>query len=200
MSVTIEKTAKKYRGKKAETYDAIRMKQQRWDQENEAVDRMLGILRPAVLLDCPVGTGRFLQTAADCGVAEYIGVDISEEMLALARHKITRTMRNKMTIRLDIGDARQHDCVDERVDCSLCIRFLDLIDEAAMRAVMKEMMRVTRRCIILTIRLGEKYVAKSNTAEHDSRKFKDLIKRNGWRIAEQVPVFNAGWFIIRIEK
>jgi ubiquinone/menaquinone biosynthesis C-methylase UbiE len=200
MTVTIEKTTKKYRGLKALTYDKIRMKQQRWDQENAAVERMLGILKPAVLLDCPVGTGRFLQTAADCGVAEYIGVDASEEMLTLAHRKITRTMKNKMTVRLDVGDARHHKCVDERVDVTLCIRFLDLIDETAMRAVMREMMRVTRRCIILTIRLGDSYIAKSNTATHDAKRFRSLVRKDGWRIIEEVPVFNAGWFIMRIEK
>jgi ubiquinone/menaquinone biosynthesis C-methylase UbiE len=195
MPVTIEKTAKKYRGKKAETYDEIRMKQQRWDQENENVERMLSVARSIVVLDCPAGTGRFIKACADVGVREYYGVDVSEEMLALARKKVKKS---KMSIILDVGDARHQG--DKRPDTTLCIRFLDLIDEEAMYAVMKEMMRVTSKNIIFTIRLGDKYVPKSNTAEHDAKKLRAFIKKAGWRIAEEVPVFNAGWTIMRIEK
>lgn len=195
MTVTIEKTSKKYRGRKAETYEEIRIKQQRWDEENTAVERMLRDLKPSVVLDCPTGTGRYVKACADAGVKSYIGIDVSNEMLALAKKKKIKTA---MKIYFAIGDARDLKLYNS--DVTLCVRFLDLIDESAMRAVVNEMMRVTRKAVILTIRLGNKYIPKSNTAEHDRKKFVSLINKAGWHIAEEVPVFNAGWTIMRIEK
>lgn len=200
MMVSIRQTTLKYHGRKAETYDSVREKQARWHWENGVVERWLRELKPSSVLDCPVGTGRFIPLYANLSVQELIGVDVSAEMLALAKKKIPRAMRNHCTPRLELGDARKHECVDERVDCAVCVRFLDLIDEEAMRATVVEMMRVARRAVILTIRLGDKYVAKSNTAEHDERKFLALVRKGGWQVGERVPFRDAGWWIIKLER
>jgi 2-polyprenyl-3-methyl-5-hydroxy-6-metoxy-1,4-benzoquinol methylase len=81
--VSIEQTTRKYRGRKAATYDEIRRKQQRWHLENEAVERMMANATGTVL-DVPVGTGRYLPLWHRLGLA-CAGIDASEEMLALAR-------------------------------------------------------------------------------------------------------------------
>lgn len=197
--VSIEQTAKKYHGRKAETYDAVRTKQQRWTLENEAVERMLTALQPRSVLDCPVGTGRYLRLYHGLRVQEVIGVDASREMLRLAARKNSKLTKLRGCVcRLEEGDAREHDCADNRVDVAVCVRFLDLIDEAAMRRVMAELMRVARRAVVLTIRWGENYVPKVNTATHDRNAFKRLIKRHGWGIEETVPIFEAGWVVLRL--
>ena len=192
--VSIEQTAKKYRGRKASTYDAIRTKQQRWDLENAAVTRMLSVIRPKSVLDCPVGTGRFLKMYADIGVRSVQGVDVSSEMLALAHRKKPRSI----TVELEKGDATNIDCDDRSVDVAVCVRFLDLIDENAMRLVMSELMRVSKRAIVLTIRLGDEYVPKVNTATHHRKKFLSVVSKHGWRVEETVPIFLAGWVVMRL--
>lgn len=200
--VSIRQTAKKYHGRKAETYDEVREKQARWGWENEHVARMLDASAPRydTILDCPVGTGRFIQTYANMGVRVLQGLDISTEMLALARKKVPRKMLMYATVDLRVGDASKMDLPDASHDVAVCVRFLDLIDEAAMVAVVKELCRVARRAVILTIRLGNKYVPKSNTSEHDTKKFHALVKKLGWKVEESVLFRDAGWYIMKLER
>ena len=141
-----------------------------------------------------------MKTYADLSVSVVIGVDASEEMIALARKKIPRSMKQHAEIDLHVGDARKTDASDMLIDVVVCVRFLDLIDEEAMRAVVKELCRVARRAVILTIRLGPKYVPKVNTATHAEKPFFRMVDQAGWEFAERVPVLNAGWEIIRLER
>lgn len=197
---TLEKTTRRYHGRLAETYDAKRARQRRWHVENEVVARMLGYLHPRSVLDCPVGTGRFLKTYALLNVSAVVGIDASKEMLALARKKVPRSMKQHAEVDLFLGDASAIDASDALFDVVVCVRFLDLLDAHALDAVMRELCRVARRAVILTIRLGDEYFNKSNTATHHRRRFNALIKRLGWRVAESVPVLNAGWVIMRLER
>lgn len=197
--VTIDQTRKKYHGRKAETYDAIRVRQARWDIENSEVERMLRALKPHSVLDCPVGTGRFLRMYDALEVGRVWGVDTSTTMLALARKKVPSRMRKY--VELTQGDATalyEREFLDKDVTVAVCVRFLDLIDEEAMRSVVRELCRVARRAVILTIRLGDVYVNKSNTATHSRKKFFALVNRLGWSVLETVPVLRAGWTIVRL--
>jgi ubiquinone/menaquinone biosynthesis C-methylase UbiE len=184
-----DKTKTKYRGRMAENYEAKRMKQQRWDLENQIVTAMLH-LKKGKLLDVPVGTGRFLEHCYGQGFS-IVGIDSSLEMLTLAEAK-------GVPCKLEAGDATALKYKDKTFDHTICIRFLDLIDEEAMQKVVKELCRVTKHTVIATIRFGETYVAKSNTATHDKKKFRSLVKRRGWTIAEEYPIFKQGWNVIRL--
>lgn len=194
--VSIKQTAKKYHGRKAETYDAIREKQGRWRLENEAVERMLAGVTGHVL-DCPVGTGRFLPLYKRLKVRQVMGVDASESMLALAADKAAAAPRGVL---FRLGDAARLPDPDEWFDVAVCVRFLDLIEEEAMRGVVRELLRVTRDRVILTIRLGDAYVAKVNTATHQRKGFLSLISKQGWRVAEEVPIFRAGWTVMCLRR
>ncbi len=198
--VSLRQTSLKYRGRKAETYDEVRVKQARWHFENEVVTRWLRDLKPSSVLDCPVGTGRFIDVYADMNVPMLQGIDISEEMVALASKKVPRIMRQHADVDLRVGDASKLDLPDASHDVAVCVRFLDLIDEEAMLAVLTEMCRVSKSAILLTIRLGKRYVPKSNTAEHDEKKFWALVRRLGWECGEKVPFRDAGWWIIRLQR
>lgn len=195
--VSIAATSRKYRGRKAATYDAVRTKQLRWKQENEIVERMLRGIAPRTVLDVPVGTGRYLQLYKQLGCEHVEGLDISEAMLVLARRKL-RALRWRSNVLLRTGDATY---LGGSViyDAAVCVRFLDLIDEAAMRKVVKELCRVATS-VVCTIRFGEKYVPKSNTAEHDEKKFRALVRGQGFEIVEQVPIFNAGWHVVHMRR
>lgn len=197
MKTLAERTARKYRGRKAATYDAVRTKQRRWHLENEAVAEMTAHLKPGdLVLDCPVGTGRYLKLWSERGL-RVRGIDASEEMIAIARRKLAR-IKNARTTDLAVGDAANTGMSDDSCSAAVCVRFLDLIDEKAMRAVVKEMTRVARHTIVLTIRLGDAYVEKSNTATHDRRKFFSLVRTCGWQVAADAPVFDAGWHVLRL--
>lgn len=193
MTVSIQATSRKYRGRKAETYDEIREKQQRWGVENAAVAAMVQDLkRGTTVLDCPVGTGRFLATWKKQGF-DFLGVDYSDEMLDLAQKK--GWPRGKLIQ----GDASALD-LGRKFDVGVCVRFLDLIDEAALYRVLTTLNGVVRKRFICTIRFGVEYVPKSNTAEHDEKKFSAWMKRHGWKETERVPVFDAGWHVLRYDR
>ena len=194
--VTIDQTRRKYRGRKAETYDEVRVRQTRWVFENREVERMLRELAPVSVLDCPVGTGRFLDLYHSIG-ATVVGIDVSDEMLSLARKKMGKRISKNALL---TGDAANIDASDRLFDAAVCVRFLDLIDQDAMRAVMRELTRVARRAIILTIRLGEAYHNKSNTATHDRRRWFALVNRLGWSVVETVQFRDAGWTIARLQR
>jgi ubiquinone/menaquinone biosynthesis C-methylase UbiE len=188
--VSIQTTSKKYRGQMAAKYESKRKPQIRWSLENEIVTTMLQGAK-GLVLDCPVGTGRYLKLYRELKL-DFIGIDSSEEMLALARKK-------KLGDSLEIGDATNLNYKPRTFNHAVCIRFLDLIDEDAMQQTIKELCRVTRHTIICTIRFGDKYVPKVNTATHDEKKFKALIKRLGWKIAEERAIFGKGWFVLKLQ-
>lgn len=194
MTVSIKTTTRKYRGRKAATYEAIRTRQARWHWENEHVERALRALAPVSVLDCPVGTGRFLPLYRKLG-CDVRGVDASEEMLALARRK------SRGYVSLEIGDASDLDSGYEAAyDVVVCVRFFDLIDEDAMLKVMRELCRVARRAVILTIRLGPEYVPKANTATHSRPKFLALVRRLGFVVTEEASFREAGWTMMTIAR
>ena len=196
--VSIRQTSLKYHGEKAKTYDAIRTKQARWAFENQLVGNWLEDLKPKTVFDCPVGTGRFVADYVKLG-ADVTGMDISNEMLKLADQKVKRA-KGAQYIRLVQGDATKTGLKDKSVDVSVCVRFLDLIDEDAMRATMTELARITKRTIICTIRLGDKYVPKSNTAEHDSKKFRALVKKLGFSIEKSEQFREGSWHVFQIKR
>lgn len=186
-----ERTARKYRGEYAANYEAKRRKQIRWRIENETVERMMADATGSVL-DVPVGSGRFLRLWRRLNLTP-MGIDCSSDMLTLARKK-------RIEATLLMGDARELPLMDQQMDSVVCVRFLDLIGEEAMRRVAREIFRVSRSRVILTIRLGSQYVLKSNTATHDEKKFRALVRREEFEILEEVPVFKQGWVVMRLQR
>lgn len=190
-----ERTFRKYRGRVATGYFKKRKSQARWSVENDTVRDMIESAKPRSVLDIPFGEGRFVWLHKKKGY-ETLGIDSSGEMLALARRK----MNGIKNIKTMTGDARSTGLEDRSYDAVLCIRFLDLIDEDSMRAVMGELTRIAKRTIICTIRLGTKYVCKVNTATHDQKKFKHMVTRAGFKVVRDVPVFSEGWHILQMER
>jgi ubiquinone/menaquinone biosynthesis C-methylase UbiE len=193
--VTAEATARKYAGRMAKIYEAKRQKQLRWKLENEIVGRLVSqycVHGHKSVLDVPVGTGRFLHLWKALNL-HCTGYDTSEEMLALAKRK-------RQPGALAQADIRKLPHKEKSFDLSVCVRFLDLVPQDTMQAAMHELARVTKHHIILTIRLGERYIAKVNTATHDGRRFAMLCKRLGFETLEEVPIFQQGWRVILLER
>lgn len=196
MPVNIDTTGRKYHGRMAETYETKRKKQQRWDIENEVVEKMLTKLAPKTVLDVPCGTGRFLPVYEKLKVKSVIAMDISDSMIALAKEKLSKVKSTRVDfIRRDVRRLKPK----YEADVSVCVRFLDLIDEKAMYEVLAKLMERSKVAIICTIRLGPEYVPKTNTATHNERKFKKFLEKNEWKIAKSHAVFTQGWFIFLLK-
>lgn len=194
--VSAEHSAKKYAGKMAENYDTVRNKQERWHEEDRIVTAMLTSIVKAnnykTVLDAPVGTGRFFALYRKLGL-KGVGLDSSSAMLGAAKRK-------RPGLKLEQADIRKMPLQTGSMDVCVCIRYLNLVPDDAMRDSMAEIVRVVRKHIILTIRLGAEYEPKSNTATHDQRKFEALCKRLGFNITERQPIFQQGWFVLLLEK
>jgi ubiquinone/menaquinone biosynthesis C-methylase UbiE len=81
--------AHKYHGERVEDYDDEREPDDKWKVEQAIIENMIKEL-PAgsEILDCPVGTGRFLHAYANVNDYKFIGMDISGDMLYKSARKI----------------------------------------------------------------------------------------------------------------
>ena len=140
--------SKRYLGEAADKYDADREQTAKWEREQSAVERILGALpRHLSILDIPVGTGRFIELYGRLGL-QATGLDISADMLSRAREKAEHTGAG---ITLREGDIRSIAGPDGAFDIALCIRFLNWIDLEGVRAVLRELTRVSDRYLIVSI-------------------------------------------------
>jgi ubiquinone/menaquinone biosynthesis C-methylase UbiE len=208
--------ANKYFGDIAAGYDAKRDTSPKWTIEQQIIERMISELpEGSTVLDCPVGTGRFL----NCYIANklrFIGMDRSGDMLVQSALKLlpedrvaawVETSNQHNTIlpfrlkdhgdsMLVIGDACQTGLKDKSVDCACVIRLTRwLIEEqgpAGIVAMLKEMQRVSRSKIILTVRVRE----------HKWAVTRELIESglDGWRIAEDIEGYEPAYRVMLAEK
>jgi SAM-dependent methyltransferase len=80
--------AHKYHGQIAKDYDAKRVSNPKWTVEQAVIEGLISELPGgSEILDCPVGTGRFLH-AYIANNHRFIGMDISGDMLYVAAGKI----------------------------------------------------------------------------------------------------------------
>ena len=107
-----------YTGDRAQGHLARRTRDPRWQGEQDALAALVEKLPPGtVLLDMPVGTGRFLPEYAQRNL-QVLGVDISWDMLQQGKpFKGTNTV-------LCLGDARQLPLRDHSIDCTVCFRLI----------------------------------------------------------------------------
>lgn len=171
-----EVTRKTYYGAKASTYDHGRGTEDRWLRENAAVASFMRGVSGSVL-DIPVGTGRFLHLYRGLGLS-VIGMDVSEEMMRQARAK-------DPTAVLCYGDIMKIGMSDQAVDTAVCIRLLSLITEFEMAAAMRELARVTRDRLIISLRIGPTIQRKNRSWRHRTGEFGRIIAALGFRITAQ---------------
>ncbi|MBO9517969.1 MAG: methyltransferase domain-containing protein [Porphyrobacter sp.] len=139
-----------YTGAAATGYDARRAPSQKWLAEDSIVRELLRVLPVgASVLDVPVGTGRFLELYHERGL-KVTGRDISPDMLNSAREKIAAL--NGLDGSLELADVRNIPDADGHYDCVLCIRFLNWVDAGGLEEVLRELRRVSKRYLIVSIR------------------------------------------------
>lgn len=183
-----------YRGAKAAKYDNVRKDKKKWKDEHDTIQLYMRDLKPGTkVLDVPVGTGRMLKFFDKCGF-EVTGVDTSEDMLALAG-KIK--VKN---VNLAVGDATKLVYKDKSFDAVLCLRLLHLVPEKAMQAIMKELTRVAKSLMIVTVQMRSEYYEGHDTVTHVDKKFEALVKRLGWDVTDKKKLTGAGWYVVKLER
>ncbi len=134
-----------YNSNIASTYEADRKNEEHWAREDVFIRNHFESKQLPVLLDLPVGTGRFFEHyPKECAVW---GVDISPDMLEQARKRLTNLGK---TARLDIGDATDlHFIADNSIDSIVCCRLFHLVDDVVRAKILNEFVRILRGELVL---------------------------------------------------
>jgi ubiquinone/menaquinone biosynthesis C-methylase UbiE len=183
----------KYHGATAAGYNAKRETDGKWVVEQRIIQELLSDL-PAgtVVLDCPVGTGRFLPFYVDKGF-RIVGMDKSADMLREAAKLEFRKQVNGDLVQGDILRTGLADSsVDVAVNCRITRWIIGDHGPGGIVQMLKEMQRVARQRIILTARV----------ANHPYAVTEDLIRSalGGWRIARNEAGYVTDYRIIALER
>jgi ubiquinone/menaquinone biosynthesis C-methylase UbiE len=143
-----------YEGERVAAYDAKRLSQESWHAEQRTLDGFLDqIAFPpgSVVLDVPVGTGRFLDTFAKRGF-RVVGIDVSSDMVAESIRKAEELGLGDADIR--VGDATGLDLPDRSADLVVSVRFLVHLEFDVLQKVLRELARVSSRYVLTHIRIA----------------------------------------------
>lgn len=151
-----------YYGAIAANYDASRSRKPKWHNEIAAVR---DFIEQGPVLDVPFGTGRFVPIYRDKGLS-FIGVDISEDMLAHARGKF-------QGIDARHGSAFDLQFVDNSFATAICVRFLEWLPLDQAKVVL-DRLRALAHTLIVTITHGNEGQPEAYT--YDFNKFLDAIE------------------------
>lgn len=170
ISAKAQSTAKRYFGDRARDYEANRAGQPKWEGEDRAVKEFLSQFPAGTsVLDIPCGTGRFFDFYAERRF-KAVGMDISDEMIRIARQK------NNVPCR--VGSIFDIELPDNSIDVAIAIRFMNLIEASDMRLALLELQRVASKKVAFTLRIGEE----RKGHYHSARSLDDIILADGWQI------------------
>lgn len=137
-----------YKGEVAADYDRQRQRNRKWKKETEVVRKITSGMDPGtVILDVPIGTGRFLPIYQKNSI-RAIGLDISMDMIRQAQKK----MGGAGNIPVIIGDARHLPMASKSVDYIICIRLLNWVTTPTAKEIIRELHRVARNGIVVGFR------------------------------------------------
>jgi SAM-dependent methyltransferase len=138
--VTSKVFESRYRGGFARDYDAGRVESPRWKAESEVFTQLLTIAAPRSVLDCPFGTGRWIDWYRGLE-GPIIGLDKSEDMLAEAAQKVGQ--EHGARFKLASADIFEHDFSQyQGVDLVVNTRFLNWIPRARARRAVAQLANV----------------------------------------------------------
>lgn len=138
----------------------------------------------AVVLDVPVGTGRFLPFYGDRKF-EVWGLDLEADMLHLAAKK------GKGLVRLGIGDIRDTKLATSSVDAAVACRITRWLSPEDCQKAIRELMRVAKKRVIFTVRV----------ANHPHARPLSLFEAmlDGWYVARNEAGYHEDYRIIALE-
>lgn len=182
-----------YLGAKASGYDDKRKTARKWSKEHDFIDLAVSDMpRGTTILDVPVGTGRLLKSFQKRGFV-VTGADVSEDMMAVAR-------KLKTNATLETGDATKLKYRNKSFDAVVCLRLLHLVNEKLMYTILDEIVRVSKKHVILSIQLGKTFKEGHDTATHDETKFKNALDKKKLRVVSERRLTGAGWTMMHLHR
>jgi len=205
-----DKLVAAYSGEKARAYDARRAKSSRWQAEIAAMEAVLTATKPACVLDCPFGTGRWIPQYVAAG-SQVIGVDLSAGMLAEAEGKVA-ALSPAESARFALREGSIFDLVPEadgpQPDLIACIRFINWVNFADARRVLATLSRFGATDMIVGAsvvpegavglrkawyRLSLRLINLRRSGEpaqyvHDEAALKAAFRDNGWNVVAQSEI------------
>lgn len=139
----------------AEKYDAERFNSLKGRIEDllekKALNKGLALLPPGgKILEVPVGTGRITEYVLKKGFS-LTGIDISQEMLSLAKKKLSHFDESCL---LMVGDAENLPFQEESFDGVISVRLFGHLPLEKKRIVLREFAKVSRSYVIVSIPLA----------------------------------------------
>lgn len=142
----------KFSGVNALNYENRRSHKAEWQMEQSIIDSWLSNFQGVRLLDIPIGTGRYIPLYQKYEI-EAVGIDLSEDMLEIARQKSALDLR--------VGNVMNIEFPDKYFDVTVCTRLVNWLSPTDMEKAINEMLRVSQN-VFLSIRFGKrKYKANS---------------------------------------
>jgi len=130
-----------YTGVRASRYEAKRRGAPKWGWEHKILRGILKEINVKSVIDAPIGTGRFLNLYPE----QVVGLDCSEDMMAFARKRSETLELHNCNIVIDKWPCNKADLV-------VCIRFLNLINEAEMLLTLENILHSARKYAVFTMR------------------------------------------------
>lgn len=191
-----EHAVRKYHGGTATGYDEKRKSSSKWKEEDRIIREYLeGTHKGDWVMDCPVGTGRFIPLYEELEVL-YRGLDVSEDMINEAKKKVTnerlcRYLGLLPEVDGNCGIQYGTGLKDKSVDVSMMIRMTRWLSPDDCVKALKELQRVTRKKIIFTVRVRN----------HKEARPYGLIASalDGWEITEDSSADGADYRVIMLE-
>lgn len=206
-----KKLIEQYSGEQALGYDQRRVSTARYAQEVEAFSRLFSAIAPRTVIDCPFGTGRWLDQYLASG-ATVTGIDASAAMLELARAKPGASSDKIRMVEGSIFDQALFARLGAGgVDLVVCVRFVNWISLPEVEQALKSIGGARPRHVLLGVsllprswggverlrarlRLGWRSRALRQQGRpyprvHDEQAFKALLARTGWRIHRDEFIF-----------
>lgn len=175
----LDKLKAKYTGETARTYEDGRKPTEHWHREQRVVSMLLErstIQKGSLILDVPVGTGRFFPFYKKHGYRS-IGIDASPDMLAEAEQKASEIEYSD--VELMVGDILDLPLADDSAALSVCIRLLNWFDFSGFQRAVSELRRVSTHELIVGVRLssGRSRLQLSHVPKTWKKDLKDVY---GW--------------------
>lgn len=170
-----------YYGKTATGYDKLRDSTPARLKERNAVARLV---KQGPVLDAAIGTGAFSNIYR--GFGHNIGVDSSNEMLAICRRKHPWLEVRQLNMLEPLPFE------DQAFATALCVRFFWWMKEGDMQQVMTELRRVSRS-LVFSIRISAKYGRPENSKRKSlGHTHEQLFEGLGdWRITDDIAIVGS---------
>jgi ubiquinone/menaquinone biosynthesis C-methylase UbiE len=166
----------KYTGSVAATYETDRQVEAHWWKEDQFVREYFSEHRAPLLLDIPVGTGRFFPHYKLVGTV--VGVDVSDDMLTEARQKLT-ILPLGTAGRVERGDVLSLRFTDREFTHALVWRLFHLIPAHLLGNAVAELCRVTADEIVVQTYPAEREHTSTGHAAPSGARFLKRLRRLG---------------------